>query len=127
MQCYLQLLKDYCKFAKAANASGKLDGFGECSRSTCCCISFQSSDLLLSVITGKFVADLCPRCTDPELAVRKSALGCVQTYLQIQAVYAGENYEEDALIGAFEQLKVGKGEGGYAHSCALGALYIASF
>lgn len=53
---------------------------------------------------GKFLADLVPRCTDPELAVRKDSLGCVQTLLSIQNLYLGK-LEADVMIDAITKLQ----------------------
>ena len=50
---------------------------------------------------GKLVADLVPRCTDPELDVRREALHCIQLLLRIQEAYRGTDEGEDDQVICF--------------------------
>eukprot|EP00042_Codosiga_hollandica_P058679 m.888514 g.888514 ORF g.888514 m.888514 type:complete len:837 (+) comp59932_c0_seq4:158-2668(+) len=54
---------------------------------------------------GKFIADLVPRCTDPELHVRRAALEGIRYLLKIQATYHLKGNENDAIIDAVNQLR----------------------
>lgn len=52
---------------------------------------------------GKLLAELIPRCTDPEFVVRQNALGTIQWFLRIQHI-TQEHAEEDKHIEAITQL-----------------------
>jgi hypothetical protein len=54
---------------------------------------------------GKVIAELVPRCTDPEEDVRKHSLGCVQWLLRIHLCYRGNLDEPDNLVEAITKLE----------------------
>lgn len=78
MWCYAKLLGAFLEAVKTVCPSGEdrgnLDGL------------------------GKFLADLVPRCTDPSVSVRASALTGIQTLLDAQKVYHGKADDEDVMI-----------------------------
>jgi hypothetical protein len=61
---------------------------------------------VLSYCSGKLLADIIPRCTDPVHKVRQIAMTCIHTLLKIQAVYQMKEKENDVVLNAMQQLLV---------------------
>lgn len=58
------------------------------------------------VMAGPLLARLIPRCTDPVIAIRQTAVDCVQCVLRIAARFEGYSLEsKDELVDALPTLK----------------------
>lgn len=53
---------------------------------------------------GVLLACMIPRCSDPSADVRKQALSCVQTLLEIALLINGGDYTKDSMLNAFPTL-----------------------